>query len=55
MEKTSWNDHVRNDKVLCRDKEERYILRKRGRKKDNWIGHILRRNRLIKHVIIGKI
>jgi hypothetical protein len=32
MEKTNWNDHVRNDKVLRRDKEERNILRKRKKK-----------------------
>jgi hypothetical protein len=34
---------------------ERNILNKIKRKKTNWIGHILRRNCLLKHVIEGKI
>jgi len=55
MEKTSWNDRVRNDEVLRRDKEERNILRKREKRKVNWIGHILRRNCLLQQVIEGKI
>jgi len=36
-------------------KEERNILHKIKRRKSNWIGHILRRNCLIKHVIERKI
>ena len=50
MEKISWIDHVRNEEVLLRVNERRNILRKA-----NWIGHILRRNCLLKHVIEGKI
>jgi hypothetical protein len=45
---------VRNEEVLQRVKEERIILRTTKRRKDNWIGHILRRNCLLKHVIEGK-
>jgi hypothetical protein len=45
---------VRN-KVLHRVKEERGILHKIKRRKANWIGHILRRNCLLNHVIEGKI
>ena len=42
--------------VLQRVKEERFILQKIQRRKANWIGHILRRNCLLKqHVIEGKI
>jgi hypothetical protein len=26
-----------------------------GKKKENWIGHILRKHRLLKHVIEGRI
>jgi hypothetical protein len=41
---------VRNEEVLHRIKEERNILHTIKRRKANWIGHILRRNCLIKHV-----
>jgi hypothetical protein len=54
MEKISWTDHVRNEEVLHRVKEERYILHTIKRIKANWIDHILRRNCLLKHVIEGK-
>jgi hypothetical protein len=36
-------------------KEERNIVHTIKRRKANWIGHILRRNCLLKHVIGGKI
>jgi hypothetical protein len=55
MEKINWTDRVRNDEVLNRDKEERNILHTVKRRKANWIGHILRRNCLLKHVIEGNI
>jgi hypothetical protein len=54
-EKTSWTDRVRKEEVLHRVKEERNILHTIQIRKANWIGHILRRNYLIKHVIEGKI
>jgi hypothetical protein len=54
MEKISWTDRVRNG-VLHRVKEERNILHTIKRRKSNWIGHILRRNFLLKHVIEGKL
>ena len=55
MEKISWIDHVRNDEVLLRVNEQRNILREIRKRKANWIGHILRRNCLLKQVIEGKI
>jgi hypothetical protein len=55
MEKISWTDRVRNEEVLHRVKEERIILHTIKRRKANWIGHILRRNCLLKHVIEGKL
>ena len=55
MEKISWTDHVRNEEVLLRVNEERNILHEIRKRKDNWIGHILRRNCLIKQVIEEKI
>jgi hypothetical protein len=38
-----------------RVKEERIILPTLNRKNANWIGHILHRNCLLKHVIQGQI
>ena len=55
MEKISWTDHVRNEEVLLRVKEQRNILHKISKRKANWIGHILRRNCLLQRVIEGKI
>jgi hypothetical protein len=46
---------VRNEEVLHRVKEERNILHKIKLIQANWIGHILRRNCLLKHVIEGKL
>jgi hypothetical protein len=51
----SWTDHVRNGKVLFRVKEQRNILYETSKRKANWIGHILRRNCLLRQVIEGKI
>ena len=55
MEKISWTDHVRNEEVLLRVNEQRNILREIRKRKANWIGHILRRNCLIRQVIEGRI
>jgi hypothetical protein len=54
MEKISWTDRVRNEEVLLRVKEERNILHTVKRRKADWIGHILRRDCFLKHVIEGK-
>jgi hypothetical protein len=51
----SWNDRVKNDGILQRLKAERNILHTIRRRKANWIGHILRKNYLVKRVIEGKI
>ena len=55
MEKIRWTDHVRNEEVLLRVNEQRNILHEIRKRKANWIGHILRRNCLIRQVIEGKI
>jgi hypothetical protein len=55
MKKISWADRVRNEEVLHRVKEKRNIIHTKKRRKANWIGHVLRRNYLIKHVIGGKM
>jgi hypothetical protein len=55
MEEISWTDRVNNEAVLHRANEERNIRHTIRRRKANWIGHILRRNCLLKHIIEGKI
>jgi hypothetical protein len=54
MEKISWSDHVRNEEVLLRVKEQINILHEIRKRKANWIGHILCRNCLLQRVIEGK-
>jgi hypothetical protein len=46
---------VRNEEVLLRVKEQRYILHEIRKRKAKWIGHILRRNCLLQRVTEGKI
>jgi len=46
---------VGNEEVLQRVKEKRNILQTIKRRNPNWIGHILCRNCLLKHVVEGKI
>jgi hypothetical protein len=55
MDKISWTNHVRNEEVLLRVKEQRNILNEISKWKANWIGHILRRNCLLQQCIEGKI
>jgi hypothetical protein len=55
VEKTISTEHVRNEEVLQRDKEERNILQTVKGRKVNWIGHILCKNCILKDVMEGKI
>jgi len=54
MEKVSLSDSVKNE-ILHGVKEERNILYTIKRRKADWIGHILPRNRFLKHVIEGRL
>jgi ribosomal 50S subunit-associated protein YjgA (DUF615 family) len=47
--------HVRIEDVLLRVNEQRNIIHEIRKRKFKWIGHILRRNCLLKRVIEGKI
>ena len=55
MDTISWTEHVRNEEVLLRVKEQRNILHEISKRKANWIHHILGRNCLLQRVIEGKI
>jgi hypothetical protein len=46
---------VTNEEELQGVKEERSIVQTIYRRKSDWVGHIVRRNCLLKHVIEGKI
>jgi hypothetical protein len=46
---------VRNEAVLLRIRQQRNILHEIGKRKAYWIGHILRRNCLLRQVIEGKM
>ena len=46
---------MRNEEVLLRVKEQRYILHEISKRKANWISHILGRNCLLQQVIERKI
>jgi hypothetical protein len=46
---------VNKDEVLLRVKEQWNILHEIRKRRANWIGHILRRNCLLRRVIEGKI
>jgi hypothetical protein len=47
----SWTNHVRNEEVLLRVKQQRNILHEISKQKANWIGHRLRRNCLSQQVL----
>jgi hypothetical protein len=55
LEKISWTGYVRNKEVLLGVSEQRNILHEIRKRKADWIGHILRRNCLLKQVIERKI
>ena len=54
MEKANWTIRIRNEGVLKRV-EESNIQQAVKRRNANWIGHILRRNCLLKRVFKGEI
>jgi hypothetical protein len=55
MEKISYTDHVKNEEILLRVKEQRNILHEISKQMANWIGHILHRNFLLQRIIKEKI
>ena len=55
MEKIKWSEKVTNEQVLERIGEKRTLLNNILCRKANWIGHILRRNCLLRDVIEGQM
>jgi len=54
IEKISWNNHVRNEKVLLRVKEQTNFLHEISKTKASWIDHFLRINCLPERIIEEK-
>jgi hypothetical protein len=54
MEKISWTYSVRNEEALHRVKEERNIIHTVKRRKADWIGCILCRKCILKHIIVWR-
>jgi hypothetical protein len=46
---------LKNEEEFCNVKEQIIILHTIKGKKDNWIGPILRKNCILKHIFEGKI
>jgi hypothetical protein len=55
MEKISWTDHVRNEDVLLRVKEQSNILHEIRKRKANCIGNILRKTAFYNGLLMEKL
>jgi hypothetical protein len=55
MEKIIWTDRVRMKKCYKRSQGSEEYSKNNKKRNANWIGHILPRNCLLKHVFEGKI
>ena len=55
MEKVSWMDKKTNEQVLREVGEERRLLQSVEKRKRNWIGHVVRGERLMKKVVEGRM
>jgi hypothetical protein len=55
MEKISCTDHMRNEEVLLRVKEQNTVLHEISKRKANCFGHVLPRNCLLQRAIEEKI
>ena len=55
MERITWRDQVTNEDVLNKVGESRKLLDTIRRRKNRWIGHILRHPGLFRDVIEGRM
>jgi len=55
MEKVSWKEKKTNVEVLAAVGEERSLIRTIGKRKKNWMGHILRTPGMMRDVIEGRM
>ena len=52
MEKISYKDEVTNKDVLKRVEEKRRMMEKIHSRKKNWVGHVMRREGMLKEVLV---
>ena len=52
--RVSWSEKKANEQVLREVREERSLLENVVKRKKNWIGHIVRGEGLLKHVMEGR-
>ena len=55
MERVSWEDKKTNEEVLLNVGTERSLVQTVMKRKKNWIGHVLRNERLMKEAMEGRL
>ena len=55
MEGVRWEDRVTNEEVLKRVGEKRQVIREIKKRKANWLGHVMRRDCLLRDAIEGTV
>ncbi|KAJ4448167.1 hypothetical protein ANN_10180 [Periplaneta americana] len=55
MERVKWTDRTKNEAVLEKGDEERMMLKLIRKRKINWLGHLLKRNCLLKDALEGMV
>jgi len=55
LSKISWTEHKTNEEVLKAVDEERMLVSTIRRRQKNWIGHVLRRDSLLRTVLEGRM
>ena len=55
MLRISWQDHTTNEEVLTRMNEKRTLIASISLRRSRWIGHIMRHESLVGHIVEGTI
>ena len=55
LEKITWQDKISNDEVLTIVDESKCLIKTIGERKNNWIGHVLKGDGLLRDVLEGRM
>src|SRR5580692_5306235 len=55
MQKVSWKDKKTNEEILSLVGEERCLMKTIIKRKNDWIGHVVRGDNLLKRVLEGRM
>src|SRR6266516_2654073 len=55
LETISWKKRISNHKVLTMINDNSYLIRTINQSKNNWMGRVLRVDRLLKNVVEGRM